>query len=62
MAPKDSNLLSFTPFQVMEPFLVDTGNFTVCLATASRNNSLGGDPAADSPTATLLRLNPPCKT
>ena len=23
--------------------------------------SLGGDPAADSPTATLLRLNPPCK-
>lgn len=22
---------------------------------------LGGDPAADSPTATLLRLNPPCK-
>ena len=24
--------------------------------------SLGGDPAADSPTATLLRLNPPCET
>ena len=24
-------------------------------------SSLGGDPAADSPTATLLRLNPPCK-
>ena len=23
--------------------------------------TLGGDPAADSPTATLLRLNPPCK-
>ena len=23
--------------------------------------SLGGDPAADSPTATLLRLNPPCE-
>lgn len=22
---------------------------------------LGGDPAADSPTATLLRLNPPCE-
>lgn len=24
--------------------------------------SLGGDPAADSPTATLLRLNPPYRT
>ena len=24
--------------------------------------SLGGDPAADSPTATLLRLNPPHET
>ena len=24
--------------------------------------SLGGDPATDSPTATLLRLNPPCGT
>ena len=24
-------------------------------------STLGGDPAADSPTATLLRLNPPCK-
>ena len=24
--------------------------------------SLGGDPSADSPTDTLLRLNPPCKT
>ena len=24
------------------------------------SRSLGGDPAADSPTATLLRLNPPC--
>lgn len=24
-------------------------------------SALGGDPAADSPTATLLRLNPPCK-
>jgi len=23
------------------------------------DHSLGGDPAADSPTATLLRLNPP---
>ena len=24
--------------------------------------SLGGDPAADTPTATLLRLNPPHET
>ena len=27
----------------------------------SEHSTLGGDPAADSPTATLLRLNPPCK-
>ena len=47
----------------MNLFLVDTGNFTVCSATAvpKKSDSLGGDPAADSPTATLLRLNPPCK-
>jgi len=25
-----------------------------------RSRSVGGDPAADSPTATLLRLKPPC--
>ena len=30
-------------------------------AFIGQTRSLGGDPAADSPTATLLRLNPPCK-
>ena len=28
---------------------------------APQSRSLGGDPAADSPTATLLRLKPPCE-
>ncbi len=28
--------------------------------TTPRSRSVGGDPAADSPTATLLRLKPPC--
>lgn len=28
---------------------------------SARSRSVGGDPAADSPTATLLRLNPPCE-
>lgn len=32
------------------------GETYVCMSI-----TLGGDPAADSPTATLLRLNPPCK-
>ena len=32
------------------------GETCVCMSI-----TLGGDPAADSPTATLLRLNPPCK-
>ena len=27
----------------------------------ARSRSVGGDPAADSPTATLLRLKPPCE-
>ena len=27
----------------------------------SESRSVGGDPAADSPTATLLRLKPPCE-
>lgn len=29
--------------------------------TSAWSRSLGGDPAADSPTATLLRLKPPCE-
>jgi hypothetical protein len=37
-------------FRSWLPFSSDRGGET-----------LGGDPAADSPTATLLRLNPPCK-
>ena len=32
------------------------------LARPKDVHSLGGDPAADSPTATLLRLNPPYRT
>lgn len=32
------------------------GETCICMSI-----TLGGDPAADSPTATLLRLNPPCK-
>ncbi len=33
------------------------GSVVVCICI----QLLGGDPAADSPTATLLRLNPPCE-
>lgn len=39
-------------------------HFSFRLARVARDFAcftLGGDPAADSPTATLLRLNPPCK-
>ncbi len=47
-------------------FLVSVDIFSFQLAGKGicfigRPKSLGGDPAADSPTATLLRLNPPCK-
>ena len=31
------------------------------VGASPRSRSVGGDPAADSPTATLLRLNPPCE-
>lgn len=31
------------------------------LARVGESRSVGGDPAADSPTATLLRLKPPCE-
>ena len=41
-------------FPVLRIFVRFIGIWLVCLC-------LGGDPAADSPTATLLRLNPPCK-
>ena len=39
-------------------FQLPTGYGAVCICIPI---TLGGDPAADSPTATLLRLNPPCK-
>ena len=47
-------------------FLVSVDIFSFQLAgnrvgCNRKPKSLGGDPAADSPTATLLRLNPPCK-
>ena len=31
------------------------------VGASPRSRSVGGDPAADSPTATLLRLKPPCE-
>lgn len=34
-------------------------NLPITFGNVKAVNSLGGDPAADSPTATLLRLNPP---
>ena len=33
----------------------------VWVGPSARSRSVGGDPAADSPTATLLRLKPPCE-
>jgi hypothetical protein len=51
-------------FVAIEPFNC-TGSFSAsdrqCVQIKCLGVALGGDPAADSPTATLLRLNPTCK-